>query len=78
MSCVLQFTVIFGAGVVCFSALNVFFGMLVASTLAPWGRDSGGVGSTKRDTLGDRVLFLAKLEQQVCFLSCVFTGHVFQ
>ena len=44
----------FGTDVVSFGGQNVSFGMLVASNLAPWGpsSDSGGLGSTRRETLG--------------------------
>ena len=43
-----------GADVVKFGAQNMYFGMLVAPTLAPWGplSDAGGFGSTRKDTLG--------------------------
>ena len=43
-----------GADVVKFGAQNVSFSMLVASNLAPWGpsSDAGGLGSTRKETLG--------------------------
>ena len=43
-----------GADVVKFGAHIVSFGMLVASSLAPWGpsSDAGGLGSTRKETLG--------------------------
>ena len=43
-----------GADSVQFGAQNVSFGMLVAPNLAPWGpsSDAGGLGSTRKETLG--------------------------
>ena len=43
-----------GADPVKFGAQNVSFGMLVAPNLAPWGpsSDAGGLGSTRKETLG--------------------------
>ena len=43
-----------GADVVKFGAQNVSFSMLVASNLAPWApsSDAGGLGSTRKETLG--------------------------
>ena len=54
--------------------------------------NSGGLGSTRRETLGFQAWisidfggnpgppfgrFLLTLEQQLCFLACVFAGHAF-
>ena len=54
MSCVLQLTVILSADVVSFGAQNVSSGMLVASTLAPWGtiERSRGTWEHKKGDLG--------------------------
>ena len=61
-----QFTVNWGADVVKFGAQKVLFSMPVASNLAPWGPSSDAGGR-----------FGPFLEQQLCFLVCVFAGHVF-
>ena len=82
------------ADVVKFGAQNVSFSMLVASNLALGGRssDAGGLGSTRKETLGFQAWisidfgkisgppfgrFWPTLAQQLCFLACVFAGHVF-
>ena len=54
--------------------------------------DAGGLGSTRKETLGVQAWisidfgrisgppfgrFWQTLEQQLCFLACVFAGHVF-
>ena len=54
---VFQFSVNWGADVVKFGAQNVSFSMVVASNLAPWGpsSDAGGLGSTRKETLGFQV-----------------------
>ena len=83
-----------GADSIKFGALNVSFGMLFAPNLAPWGpsSDAGGLGSTRKETLGFQAwisvdlgrisgppfgCFWLTLAQQLCFLACVFAGHVF-
>ena len=75
-------------------AQNVSFGMLVAPNLAPWGTssDAGGLGSTRKETLGSRLGFLSILEgfrgrhldvfgqlwhNNSVFLACVFVSHIF-
>ena len=84
MSRVLQFTMTLGVDVVSFGGQSI----LIASTLAP-----RGIVERPRDTLehkkgGISVDFgwisgppfesvRPTLEQEMCFLSCVFTGHIF-
>ena len=60
-SCVFQFSANWSADSVKFRAQNVSFGMLVAPNLAPWGpsSDAGGLGSTRKETLGFRLGFLS-------------------
>ena len=59
MSSVLQFTAIWAAGVISFGAQSVSFGMLVASTLAPWGTIQGSRGTSEhKEILGSRLGFL--------------------
>ena len=84
-----------GADVVKFGAQDVLFSMLVASNSAPWGPsiDAGGLGSTRKETLGVQAgisfdfgrisgsafgRFWPTLAQQLFFLACVFAGHVFK
>ena len=91
---VFQFTVNWGADVVKFGTQNVSSSMLVASNLAPWGpsSDAGGLGSTRKETLGFQAWisidlggiseppfgsFWPTLEHKLCFLACVFAGQVF-
>ena len=52
-----------GADFVKFGAQNVSFVMLVAPNLAPWGpsSDAGGLGSTRKETLGFRAWTLSIL-----------------
>ena len=93
-SCVFQFSANWSADSVKFRAQNVSFGMLVAPNLAPWGpsSDAGGLGSTRKETLGFQAWisidlgriseppfgrFWPILAQQLCFLACVFAGYVF-
>ena len=83
-----------GAEVVKFGVQNVLFSMLVASNLAPGGpsSDAGGLGSTRKETLGFQAWisidlgmisgppfgrFWRSLEQQLDFLAYVFAGNVF-
>ena len=83
-----------GADSVEIGAQNMLFGMLVAPNLAPWGpsSDAGGLGSTRKETLGVQAwisidlgeisgppfgCFWPTLAQQLSFWACVFAGHVF-
>ena len=91
---VVEFAVNVGAGSVRLCAQNGSFGMLVAPNLAPWGpsRDAGGLGSTRKETLGVQAWisvdfgrisgppfgrFWQTLAHKLCFLACVFAGRVF-
>ena len=75
-----------GADIIKFGAQNVFFSMLVASNLAPWGpsSDAGELGvpgliSIDFGRISEPPFgsFWLTLEQQLSFFACVFVGQVF-
>ena len=73
-------TAILIAGVISFNAQNVSFGILVASTLAPWGtiERSRGTSEHKKISRSHFPALLALFRTtDVLFLVCVFTGHIF-
>ena len=85
-----EITLILETDIVIFGAQNQSFGMPGASTLASWGAmgRSRGTWGLKKGDLGVQAWifisgpyfdsFSGPLDQNWCFVSCLFSGHFFK